>query len=153
CSCRPALRCKRVPEKASGRLRGKPGSAATGCTFAQRNRGCQRSPDPQKPPCAGFERGLAGDPGRRAHLLPIMVSEKRVRWSTAVFLIGFALPLAPFAWVMRPFFITVVLAASGAAILAPVQEGLARLLGGRRTTSAWIVTLVTVVLILAPLTL
>ncbi len=82
-----------------------------------------------------------------------MNEEKRARWSQTVFLTGFLLTLALFVWVLRPFLVTIAIAITGAVVLMPVQDRLARLLGGRRTLAAWICTFFTVVLLLAPLTL
>lgn len=104
---------------------------------------------------AGALVGAARRPPARAsavRIFPWMLDEKRARWSNTVFLIGFAGTAALFVWVLRPFLVTLVMAASGASILAPVQDRLARLLGGRRVLAAWICTLVTVVLVLGPLT-
>lgn len=81
-----------------------------------------------------------------------MSRDRRATWSNSVFLIGFLLTLAVFFRVVRPFLVTLVLAASGASILAPVQARLSEALGGRRLIAAWILIFGTVVLVLGPLT-
>lgn len=82
-----------------------------------------------------------------------MHREKRARWSNATFLVGFVLALALLVWVLKPFIVTLTIAATIAVLLIPVQERLARLLGGRRNLAAWICAVGAVLLVLAPITL
>jgi len=82
-----------------------------------------------------------------------MHREKRARWSNATFLVGFVLALALLVWVLKPFIVTLTIAGTIAVLLIPVQERLARLLGGRRNLAAWICAVGAVLLVLAPITL
>lgn len=86
-------------------------------------------------------------------ILAGMAFERRESWSTATFLLGFGIALFLLYRMIRPFTVTLVIAAAGAVVLAPVQERVAAWVGGRRTLAAWICTLGTVILVLAPLAL
>jgi len=82
-----------------------------------------------------------------------MEATRRARLSNLTFLAGFGVTLLLLLWVLRAYLVTLVVAACAAVVLMPAQERLARVLAGKRALAAWILTIFTVALVLAPLTL
>lgn len=79
-----------------------------------------------------------------------MVHDKRLRWSNVTFLAAFALTLWLFLKVVAPFWIPILLAASGAIVLSPINEWLVKKLGGRRHLASTLSLVGTALLLLAP---
>lgn len=80
-----------------------------------------------------------------------MESDRRARWSTPTFLVGFGAVLFLLAWISRGFLFPLALALSAAVMLGPLNEKLVRALRGRRGTAALLMSILTFVGIFAPL--
>ncbi len=101
-------------------------------------------------------RTLSGGAAPRVPRMPSvwgMTDERRAKWSTPTFLVGFGAVLFLLAWISIGFLFPLALALSAAVMLAPLNEKLVRALRGRRGWAALLMSIGTFVGIFAPLTL